>query len=83
MFCFGCLCHLKFVHRWEGWWLQQEWLERLPVPLIKVRKLKFVDLSSILCIGKETSKKVVVLGGRVVGASSAMLILASCASLAF
>ena len=37
----------------------------------------------LLFIGKEKSKEVVVLGGRIVGASSAMLILASCASLAF
>ena len=37
----------------------------------------------LIFIGKEKSKEVVVLGGRIVGASSAMLILASCASLAF
>ena len=66
----------------------------MPVPLIKVRK--FVDMHihrsyevgslcdlHILFIGKEKSKKVVVLGGRIVGASSAMLVMASCASLAF
>ena len=66
----------------------------MPVPLIKVRK--FVDMYisrsyevgnlcdlHILFIGKEKSKEVVVLGGRIVGASSAILILASCASLAF
>ena len=66
----------------------------MPAPLIKVRK--FVDMYihrsyevgnlcdlHLLFIGKEKSKEVVVLGGRIVGASSAMLILASCASLAF
>ena len=56
---------------------------------IKVRILRFVDMVGnlsdlhLLFIGKEKSKEVVVLGGRIVGASSAMLILASCASLAF
>ena len=56
---------------------------------IKVRILRFVDMVGnlsdlhLLCIGKEKSKEVVVLGGRIVGASSAMLILASVASLAF
>ena len=71
-------------------------MEGLPAPLIKVRKLKFVDMYihcsyevgnlsdlHLLFIGKEKSKEVVVLGGRIVGASSAMLILASVASLAF
>ena len=66
----------------------------MPAPLIKVRK--FVDMYlhrsyevgnisdlHILFIGKEKSKEVVVLGGRIVGASSAMLIMASVASLAF
>ena len=71
-------------------------MERLPAPLIKVRNLKFVDMYidcsyevgnlsdlHLIFIGKEKSKEVVVLGGRIVGASSAMLILASCASLVF